>query len=68
MDVFAIGSQVRVSDVVSARVTAIFIREHRVSYEIVWWAAGARACEVVEPWEIQTDNENANALRINPIL
>jgi hypothetical protein len=53
---------------VPARVTAIFIRQHRVTYEVVWWNDRERHEEVVEEWEVQPNNEEAQSLRVSPIL
>lgn len=68
MDVHAIGSMVLVDGTVPARITAIFIRDNRITYEVVWWNERERKEEVVEEWEIQPDGENARTQRINPIL
>lgn len=68
IDVYAIGSTVLVDGSVSARVNAIFIREGRVMYEIVWWNDRSRKEETVESWEVQPDGDNTKSQRINPIL
>lgn len=68
IDVYAVGSSVLVDGSVEARVTAIFIRKGRVSYEVVWWNDRTRKEEIVETWEIQPDGEKARKQRINPVL
>lgn len=55
-------------DVVSARVTAIFIREGRITYECVWWEERERQEEVVEAWEIRPDGDKARSMRVDPVL
>lgn len=68
VNVIAVGSSVLLGDVVSARVTAIFIREGRVTYECVWWDERERQEEVVEQWEVRPDGDDARNLRVDPIL
>ena len=66
--VLAVGSSVLLGDVVSARITAIFIREGRITYECVWWDDRERQEEVVEAWEVRPDGEESRTLRVDPIL
>lgn len=68
IEVLGIGSNVLLGDVVSARITAVFIREARVTYECVWWDERERREEVVEPWELRPDGEGARKLRVNQVL
>lgn len=68
INVFAVGSAVLLGDVISARVTAVLIREGRIAYECVWWDDCKRHEEIVEPWEVRADGENARTLRVDPIL
>ena len=68
MDVYAVGSNVLLDGSVSARITAVFIRENRVTYEVVWWNDRERNEEIVEPWEIQPDDDKTRTLRVNPVL
>ena len=68
IDVYAVGSQVLLDGTVSARVTAIFIHESRVTYEVVYWNDRERKEEVVEAWEIQADGDSSRSCRVNPIL
>jgi hypothetical protein len=65
--VYPVGSAVILGDVISARVTAIFIREGRVTYECVWWT-DERNEEVVGEWEIRPDGDSARMLRVDPVL
>lgn len=67
LEVYPVGSSVLLDGVLSARVTAIFIREG-VCYEVVWWAEGQRYCEEVEAWELSADDDKARSQRINPVL
>jgi hypothetical protein len=68
IEVFAVGSNVLLGDVVSARITAVFIREGRVSYECVWWDDRERQEEIVEAWELRPDGENTRKMRVDQIL
>lgn len=68
IEVIAVGSNVILGTVISARVTAVFIREHRITYECVWWDDCERHEEVVEGWELRPDNDTARTLRVDPIL
>ncbi len=68
IEVYAPGSTVLIDGSASARVTAVFIRENRITYEVVWWNDRERNEEVVEPWEIQPDNEATRMQRVNPVL
>lgn len=68
IEVVAVGSSVLLGDIVSARVTAVFIREGRVCYECVWWDDRERCEEVVEAWELRPDGVNARKLRVDQIL
>lgn len=52
-----VGAQVTIDGNVSARVTAVVIREHELAYECVWWAEGSRNCMVIEAWEIQPEGD-----------
>lgn len=67
IEVYAVGASVLLDGTVTARVTAIFIREC-VKYEVVWWNDRERKEEVVEGWEIQPDDDTARMQRINPVL
>lgn len=68
IEVLAVGSSVLLGTVISARVTAVFIREGRVSYECVWWDDCERHEEIVEHWEIRPDGDGARSLRVDPVL
>jgi hypothetical protein len=68
IEVFPVGSQVRVNGDVSARVTAVVIRENSIAYEIIWWSGEQRKLECVESWEVLPDSDKTNALRVSPIL
>lgn len=68
IEVYAVGSEVLLDGSVSAHITAVFIRENHLGYEVVWWNNRERHVEVVEHWEIQPDNEKTKAQRICQIL
>lgn len=68
IEVLAVGSNVLLGEIVSARVTAIFIREGRVCYECVWWNDRERCEVVVDAWEVRPDGEEARTLRVNQVL
>lgn len=66
--VIGVGSKVLLGDVVSARITAVFIRRNRISYECVWWDDRERREEVVESWEVRPDGKRSRRLRVDPVL
>lgn len=66
--VLAVGSEVLLDGAVSARITAIFIRDAGITYEVVWWNERERHEEVLEPWELKPNGEKARKARVSPIL
>lgn len=68
IEVMAVGSNVLLGSVISARITAIFIRDNRVKYECVWWDDCERHEEVVEEWELRPDGDSARTMRVDPVL
>lgn len=68
IEVYPVGSEVLLDNDISARVTAIVIREGGVSYEVVWWNERSREQEEVQAWEVRPDGESAKTVRVNPIL
>lgn len=68
IEVFPIGAAVLLDGgVVTATVTAIFIRSNQAAYEVVWWNDRERKVEIVEEWEIQSD-DCEKSQRVCPIL
>ncbi len=66
LEVFPIGSEVLLdSGVVTAQITAIFIRRNFVTYEATWWNDRDRKVEVVEESEIRCQGEKQC---VSPIL
>lgn len=65
IEVHAVGSTVLLNGSVEARVTGVFIRPGIVRYEVVWWNDRERNEEVVDEWEVTSENPMS---AINAIL
>lgn len=65
MEVFEIGSAVLLGGDIPATITAINIRgkEHRLTYEVMWWDERNRKTEWVDPFEIEIREAKKQTLR-----